>query len=131
MKAGIFRLNRFKPTDGVGDVECSLSRECDSDLTKTFVDLETTLVSRSSTPSRRFSTFRPVGLTLQSALRADARQLRLLIEKVKKRQKNRLIYNTDYAILTNAAPFTKIGMRHGPPTPHDISLSHRETRAPS
>jgi hypothetical protein len=121
VEAGIYRLNRVKDTDGVSDVECSPSRERDSDLPETFVDYETA-------PREYFLNAVTTVLDVQTRV-SDLynqpydqiqEQLRLLIEKVKERQESELIYNADYGILTNAAPFMKIATRRGPPTPDDL-----------
>ena len=40
VEAGIYRLNRVRETEGEGDVECSPSRERDTDLPETFVDYD-------------------------------------------------------------------------------------------
>jgi hypothetical protein len=121
VEAGIYRLNRVKDTEGVSDVECSPSRERDSDLPETFVDYETA-------PREYFLNAVTTVLDVQTRV-SDLynqpydqiqEQLRLLIEKVKERQESELIYNGDYGILTNAAPFMKIATRRGPPTPDDM-----------
>ncbi|SFK00034.1 family 2A encapsulin nanocompartment shell protein [Methylocapsa palsarum] len=121
VEAGIYRLNRVKDTEGVSDVECSPSRDRDSDLPETFVDYETA-------PREYFLNAVTTVLDVQTRV-SDLynqpydqiqEQLRLLIEKVKERQESELIYNGDYGILTNAAPFMKISTRRGPPTPDDM-----------
>jgi Phage capsid-like protein len=90
VEAGIYRLNKVKERDGLGEVECSPSWERDSDLPETFVDYDQTTTrifpERGHDPSRC----------------PDP------------------IYNADYGLLTNAAPSIKISTRRGPPTPDDL-----------
>jgi len=42
VEAGIYRLNKVKERDGLGEVECSPSWERDTDLPETFVDYDQT-----------------------------------------------------------------------------------------
>lgn len=121
VEAGIYRLNKVKERDGLGEVECSPSRERDADLPETFVDYE-------AAPREYFLNAVTTVLDVQTRV-SDLynqpydqiqEQLRLLIEKVKERQESELIYNADYGLLTNAAPWMKISTRRGPPTPDDM-----------
>lgn len=121
VEAGIYRLNRVKERDDLGDVECSPSWERDADLPETFVDYD-------QAPREYFLNAVTTVLDVQTRV-SDLynqpydqiqEQLRLLIEKVKERQEAELIYNADYGLLTNAAPFMKISTRRGPPTPDDL-----------
>src|SRR3984885_13819488 len=121
VEAGIYRLNRVKETEGDSDVECSPSRERDSDLPETFVDYETT-------PREYFLNAVTTVLDVQTRV-SDLyshpfdqiqEQLRLLIEKVKERQEGELINNREYGLLANTAPSMKVSTRKGPPTPDDL-----------
>ena len=121
VEAGIYRLNKVKEREGLGDVECSPSWERDADLPETFVDYDTA-------PREYFLNAVTTVLDVQTRV-SDLynqpydqiqEQLRLLIEKVKERQESELIYNADYGILTNAADWMKISTRRGPPTPDDF-----------
>jgi hypothetical protein len=121
VEAGIYRLNRVKERDDLGEVECSPSWERDADLPETFVDYD-------QAPREYFLNAVTTVLDVQTRV-SDLynqpydqiqEQLRLLIEKVKERQESELIYNADYGLLTNAAPFMKISTRRGPPTPDDL-----------
>jgi hypothetical protein len=47
-------------------------------------------------------------------------QLRLMIEKVKERQENELVNNTEYGLIHNVAPEFKVKARKGAPTPDDL-----------
>jgi Arc/MetJ-type ribon-helix-helix transcriptional regulator len=47
-------------------------------------------------------------------------QLRLMIEKVKERQENELVNNTEYGLINNVAPEFKVKARKGAPTPDDL-----------
>jgi hypothetical protein len=121
VEAGIYRLNKVKERDGLGEVECSPSWERDADLPETFVDYETE-------PREYFLNAVTTVLDVQTRV-SDLynqpydqiqEQLRLLIEKVKERQESELIYNADYGILTNTVPWMRITTRRGPPTPDDM-----------
>ena len=121
VEAGIYRLNKVKEREGLGEVECSPTWERDIDLPETFVDYETA-------PREYFLNAVTTVLDVQTRV-SDLynqpydqiqEQLRLLIEKVKERQESELIYNSDYGILTNAAPWMRIPTRGGPPTPDDF-----------
>ncbi|MCL2385030.1 MAG: hypothetical protein FWC84_04290 [Alphaproteobacteria bacterium] len=121
VEAGIYRLNKVKEREDLGAVECSPSWERDADLPETFVDYE-------QTPREYFLNAVTTVLDVQTRV-SDLynqpydqiqEQLRLLIEKVKERQEAELLYNADYGILTNAAPFMRIPTRRGPPTPDDL-----------
>ena len=121
VEAGIYRLNKVKEREGLGEVECSPTWERDTDLPETFVDYETA-------PREYFLNAVTTVLDVQTRV-SDLynqpydqiqEQLRLLIEKVKERQESELLYNADYGLLSNAAPFMKIPTRRGPPTPDDF-----------
>jgi len=121
VEAGIYRLNKVKDRDDVGDVECSPSWERDADLPETFVDYETE-------PREYFLNAVTTVLDVQTRV-SDLynqpydqiqEQLRLLIEKVKERQESELIYNANYGILTNTHQNMRITTRRGPPTPDDM-----------
>jgi hypothetical protein len=116
VEAGIYRLNRVKEREGLGEVECSPSWERDADLPETLVDYETA-------PREYFLNAVTTVLDVQTRRVSDLynqpydqiqEQLRLLIEKVKERQEGELIYNADYGILTNAASW----MIDAPRSPH-------------
>jgi len=47
-------------------------------------------------------------------------QLRLMIEKVKERQENELVNNTEYGLLNNVVPDMRVQTRLGAPTPDDF-----------
>jgi len=121
VEAGIYRLNKVKEREGLGEVECSPSWERDADLPETFVDYETV-------PREYFLNAVTTVLDVQTRV-SDLynqpydqiqEQLRLLIEKVKERQESELIYNADYGILTNTVPGMRVTTRRGPPTPDDM-----------
>jgi hypothetical protein len=121
VEAGIYRLNKVKEREDLGEVECSPTWERDADLPETFVDYD-------QTPREYFLNAVTTVLDVQTRV-SDLynqpydqiqEQLRLLIEKVKERQESELIYNTDYGILTNAVSWMRIPTRNGPPTPDDF-----------
>jgi hypothetical protein len=121
VEAGIYRLNRVKETDGDSDVECSPSRERDTDLPETFVDYE-------QTPREYFLNAVTTILDVQSRVTdlynqpydQIQEQLRLLIEKVKEKQESELINNPEYGLIPNSAPSMRISTRAGAPTPDDL-----------
>ncbi|MGD0798446.1 MAG: hypothetical protein ABR910_12045, partial [Acidobacteriaceae bacterium] len=47
-------------------------------------------------------------------------QLRLTVELVKERQEHELINNSDYGLLNNVAPESRVKTRKGAPTPDDL-----------
>jgi len=121
VESGIYRLNQVKEREGLGTVECSPTWERDIDLPETFCDYETA-------PREYFLNAVTTVLDVQTRV-SDLynqpydqiqEQLRLLIERVKEKQENELIYNSDYGILTNAASWMRISTRGGPPTPDDL-----------
>jgi Phage capsid-like protein len=133
VEAGIYRLNKVMEREGLGDVECSPSWERDTDLPETFVDYD-------QTPREYFLNAVTTVLDVQTRV-SDLynqpydqiqEQLRLLIEKVKERQESELLYNADYGLLSNAAPFMKIPTRRAPPTRAGVfpcaSARHRRLR---
>jgi Phage capsid-like protein len=121
VEAGIYRLNRVKETGSESDVECSPSRERDTDLPETFVDYE-------QTPREYFLNAVTTILDVQSRVTdlynqpydQIQEQLRLLIEAVKEKQENEIINNPEYGLIPNAAPSQIIFTRAGAPTPDDL-----------
>jgi len=121
VEAGIFRLNKVKEREDLGEVQCSPSWERDADLPETFVDYDTQ-------PREYFLNAVTTVLDVQTRV-SDLynqpydqiqEQLRLLIEKVKERQESELIYNDNYGILTNTIASQRITTRRGLPTPDDL-----------
>jgi hypothetical protein len=121
VEAGIYRLNRVKDTEGESDVECSPSRERDTDLPETFVDYD-------PAPREYFLNAVTTILDVQSRVTdlynqpydQIQEQLRLLIEKVKEKQESELINNPEYGLIPNASPAQVISTRAGAPTPDDL-----------
>ncbi len=121
VEAGIYRLNRVLDTDGESDVECSPSRERDTDLPETFVDYD-------PHPREYFLNAVTTILDVQSRVTdlynqpydQIQEQLRLLIEKVKEKQENELINNPEYGLIPNSHPAFRISTRNGSPTPDDL-----------
>ncbi|ACK49461.1 conserved hypothetical protein [Methylocella silvestris BL2] len=121
VEAGIYRLNRVVEGEGESDVECSPSRERDTDLPETFVDYD-------HHPREYFLNAVTTILDVQSRVTdlynqpydQIQEQLRLLIEKVKEKQENELINNPEYGLIPNAAPNMRINVRAGAPTPDDL-----------
>lgn len=118
VEAGIYRLNRVKDASRVL-VACAKRDE--GDLPETFVDYDenpreymlsavTTIVDIHTRVSDLYSVpHDQIG-----------EQLRLAIETVKEKQDAELINNSEYGMLTNAAPHMRIKARRGVPTPDDM-----------
>jgi Phage capsid-like protein len=123
VEAGIYRLNRVKEDHGdiSAEVECSPRRDQDPDLPETFVDYE---------EAPREYSLNAVTTVLDVQTRVSdlyshpydqiQEQLRLLIEKVKEKQENELVNNSEYGLLPNAAASQRIKTRTGAPTPDDL-----------
>jgi Phage capsid-like protein len=120
VEAGTYRVNKVKPTrPGTRTVECSPDEEID--LPEIYVDYE---------EKPREYTLNAVTTVLDVQTRISdlyrsphdqiREQLRLLIEKVKERQENELINNTEYGLLNNVVPSLKLKPRKGAPTPDDL-----------
>ena len=103
------------------EVECSPRRDQDPDLPETFVDYE---------EAPREYSLNAVTTVLDVQTRVSdlyshpydqiQEQLRLLIEKVKEKQENELVNNSEYGLLPNAAASQRIKTRTGAPTPDDL-----------
>src|ERR1700733_422998 len=120
VEAGTYRVNKVKPTrPGTRTIECSPDEEVD--LPEIYVDYE---------EKPREYTLNAVTTVLDVQTRISdlyrsphdqiREQLRLMIEKVKERQENELVNNTEYGLVHNVAPEFKIKTRKGAPTPDDL-----------
>ena len=120
VEAGTYRVNKVKPTHpGTRTVECSPDEEID--LPEIYVDYE---------EKPREYTLNAVTTVLDVQTRISdlyrsphdqiREQLRLMIEKVKERQENELVNNTEYGLINNVAPEFKVKARKGAPTPDDL-----------
>jgi hypothetical protein len=120
VEAGTYRVNKVKPTrPGTRTVECSPDEEID--LPEIYVDYE---------EKPREYTLNAVTTVLDVQTRISdlyrspheqiREQLRLMIEKVKERQENELVNNTEYGLLNNVVPELRIKARKGAPTPDDL-----------
>ena len=101
VEAGTYRVNKVKPTrPGTRTIECSPDEEID--LPEIYVDYE---------EKPREYTLNAVTTVLDVQTRISdlyrsphdqiREQLRLMIEKVKERQENELVNNTEYGLLNN------------------------------
>jgi Phage capsid-like protein len=117
VEAGTYRVNRV--VEAPTDIECSPQEEID--LPETFVDYEekpreytlnavTTIVDVQTRVSDLY----------RSPYDQIREQLRITIEKVKERQEGELINNSEYGLLSNAAPSMRVKARKGAPTPDDL-----------
>jgi Arc/MetJ-type ribon-helix-helix transcriptional regulator len=132
VEAGTYRVNKVKPTrPGTRTVECSPDEEID--LPEIYVDYE---------EKPREYTLNAVTTVLDVQTRISdlyrsphdqiREQLRLMIEKVKERQENELINNTEYGLLNNVAPELRVKTRKGAPSPDDLDeLLARVWKEPS
>jgi Phage capsid-like protein len=120
VEAGTYRVNQVKPTrPGTRTVECSPDEEID--LPEIYVDYE---------EKPREYTLNAVTTVLDVQTRISdlyrsphdqiREQLRLMIEKVKERQENELVNNTEYGLLNNVASDMHAKTRKGAPTPDDL-----------
>jgi len=120
VEAGTYRVNQVKVTrPGTRTIECSPDEEID--LPEIYVDYE---------EEPREYTLNAVTTVLDVQTRISdlyrsphdqiREQLRLMIEKVKERQENELVNNTEYGLAHNVAPEFKVKTRKGAPTPDDL-----------
>ena len=120
VEAGTYRVNKVKPTHpGTRTIECSPDDEVD--LPEIYVDYE---------EKPREYTLNAVTTVLDVQTRISdlyrsthdqiREQLRLMIEKVKERQENELVNNSEYGLVHNVAPEFRIKPRKGAPTPDDL-----------
>jgi len=132
VEAGTYRVNKVKPTHpGTRTIECSPDEEID--LPEIYVDYE---------EKPREYTLNAVTTVLDVQTRISdlyrsphdqiREQLRLMIEKVKERQENELVNNTEYGLLNNVAAEGRVKTRKGAPTPDDLDeLIARVWKEPS
>jgi hypothetical protein len=120
VEAGTYRVNKVVPTrPGTRTVECSPGE--DVDLPEIYVDYE-------EKPREYSLSAVTTVLDLQTRISDMYRsphdqikeQLRLIIEKVKERQENELINNTEYGMLNNVDESMRVKTRKGAPTPDDL-----------
>jgi hypothetical protein len=120
VEAGTYRVNKVKNTHpGTRTIECSPDEEID--LPEIYVDYE---------EKPREYTLNAVTTVLDVQTRISdlyrsphdqiREQLRLMIEKVKERQENELVNNTEYGLLNNVASEFRVKTRKGAPTPDDM-----------
>jgi hypothetical protein len=120
VEAGTYRVNKVKVTrPGTRTIECSPDEEID--LPEIYVDYE---------EKPREYTLNAVTTVLDVQTRISdlyrsphdqiREQLRLMIEKVKERQENELVNNTEYGLIHNIVPEFKLKARKGAPTPDDL-----------
>jgi len=120
VEAGTYRVNKVKVTrPGTRTIECSPDE--DIVLPEIYVDYE---------EKPREYTLNAVTTVLDVQTRISdlyrsphdqiREQLRLLIEKVKERQENELVNNTEYGLINNIVPEFKLKARKGAPTPDDL-----------
>jgi hypothetical protein len=120
VEAGTYRVNKVKPTHpGTRTIECSPDEEID--LPEIYVDYE---------EKPREYTLNAVTTVLDVQTRISdlyrsphdqiREQLRLMIEKVKERQENELVNNTEYGLMNNVASDFRVKTRKGAPTPDDL-----------
>jgi hypothetical protein len=120
VEAGTYRVNKVKNTHpGTRTIECSPDEEID--LPEIYVDYE---------EKPREYTLNAVTTVLDVQTRISdlyrsphdqiREQLRLMIEKVKERQENELVNNTEYGLLNNVASECRVKTRKGAPTPDDM-----------
>src|ERR1700684_460300 len=120
VEAGTYRVNKVKVTrPGTRTIECRPDEEID--LPEIYVDYQ---------EKPREFTLNAVTTVLDVQTRISdlyrsphdqiREQLRLMIEKVKERQENELVNNTEYGLIHNVVAEFKIKARKGAPTPDDL-----------
>ncbi len=120
VEAGTYRVNKVKVTrPGTRTIECSPDEEID--LPEIYVDYE---------EKPREYTLNAVTTVLDVQTRISdlyrsphdqiREQLRLMNEKVKERQENELVNNTEYGLVNNVDPEFRVKARKGAPTPDDL-----------
>lgn len=117
VESGTYRVNKAK-NEGI-DVACG-SRD-ERTIPESFVDYE---------ENPREYTLSAISTVLDVHTRVSdlyshpfdqiREQLRLTVEKVKERQEHELINNSDYGLLSNVAPESRVSPRKGAPTPDDL-----------
>ena len=134
VESGVYRINRVKDAaggSGVADIECS--PEGNRDLPESFVDYE---------ENPREHTLNAVTTVLEVQTRVSdlfssphdqvREQLRLTVEKVKERQEQELLNNTQYGLLNQVVASQRAKTRKGAPTPDDLDdLISRVWKQPS
>lgn len=121
VEAGVYRVNKVVDNDVkvTADVECSPDE--DETLPRAALDYET---SPREYVLNAVTTTVDVQTRLSDLYRSPhdqvREQLRLAIEKVKERQEDQLINNTEYGLLNQAVPSQRISTRGGAPTPDDL-----------
>src|ERR1700678_4569340 len=107
VEAGTYRVNKVKPTHpGTRTIECSPDEEID--LPEIYVDYEETpreYTLNAVTPVLDVQT--RISDLYRSPHDQIREQLRLMIEKVKERQENELVNNTEYGFVHNVSPEMK------------------------
>src|SRR3984957_12334503 len=120
VEAGIYRLNKVKPTrPGTRTIECAPDEEVD--LPEIYVDYDekpreyalNAVTSVLDVQTRISDLYRSPHDQIRE-------QLRLMIEKVKERQENELVNNAEYGLLNNVVPEFRVKTRKGAPTPDDL-----------
>src|ERR1700678_2274802 len=120
VEAGVYRLNKVKPTrPGTRTIECAPDEEID--LPEIYVDYDekpreyalNAVTSVLDVQTRISDLYRSPHDQIRE-------QLRLMIEKVKERQENELVNNTEYGFVHNVSPEMKVKTRSGAPTPDDL-----------
>lgn len=120
VEAGTYRVNKVVPSrPGTRTIECSPGE--DVDLPEIYVDYE-------EKPREYTLSAVTTVLDLQTRISDMYRsphdqikeQLRLIIEKVKERQENELINNTEYGLINNVDESMRVKTRKGAPTPDDL-----------
>ena len=121
VEAGTYRVNKVKPTrPGTRTIEIYVDyeekpREYTLNAVTTVLDVQTRISDLYRSPHDQIR-----------------EQLRLMIEKVKERQENELVNNTEYGLLNNVVPEFRIKPKKGAPTPDDLDdLIARVWKEPS
>jgi CRP-like cAMP-binding protein len=119
----LFRAQADRPQNkkGEADIELTSGHEGEPELTKTFVDYETTPreyeLSVAQTVLRVHTR---VADLYNNPMNQVEQQLRMTIEALRERQEHELINNRDFGLLHNVDRRQRVHTRTGPPTPDDL-----------
>src|ERR1700691_1870693 len=118
VESGTYRVNKVKNDS---DIEVACGSRDERELPETFVDyVETPREYTLSAITTVVDIHTRVSDLFSHPHDQIREQLRLTVEKVKERQETELINNTDYGLLKNADPPSKIKGGKTAPTPDDL-----------
>jgi Phage capsid-like protein len=133
VESGVYRVNRVRSVAGDLQRDVDANPRAAQDLAQLFIDYNekprehvlSAITSILDVQTRISDLYRSPWDEVQE-------QLRLLIERVKEKQEDELLYNDDYGLIVNAPPAQRLRTRKGPPMPDDMDeLIARVWKEPS